>query len=103
MANPIIQSALIATAFLLAGFAKGVSGLGLPTVGMGLLGRNGSRATLAPYDASRDVSAMAFFGTDAPRRAFGDHGLLVSAASRRLSGPGTNLGFAVPIKIHPCP
>jgi uncharacterized protein len=38
MANVIIQSAFIAAAFLLAGLAKGVSGLGLPTVGMGLLG-----------------------------------------------------------------
>jgi uncharacterized protein len=38
MANAIFQSAFIAAAFLLAGLAKGVSGLGLPTVGMGLLG-----------------------------------------------------------------
>ena len=38
MPNAIIQSAFVAAAFLLAGLAKGVSGLGLPTVGMGLLG-----------------------------------------------------------------
>jgi hypothetical protein len=38
MPNAIIQSAFVAAAFLFAGFAKGVSGLGLPTVGMGLLG-----------------------------------------------------------------
>jgi hypothetical protein len=38
MPDAIIQSALVAAALLLAGFAKGVSGLGLPTVGMGLLG-----------------------------------------------------------------
>jgi uncharacterized protein len=37
MANSIIQSAVVAAAFLLAGLAKGVSGLGLPTVGIGLL------------------------------------------------------------------
>jgi uncharacterized membrane protein YfcA len=38
MPHAIIQFAFVAAAFLLAGFAKGVSGLGLPTVGMGLLG-----------------------------------------------------------------
>jgi uncharacterized protein len=38
MPDAIIQSAFVAAALLLAGFAKGVSGLGLPTVGMGLLG-----------------------------------------------------------------
>jgi uncharacterized membrane protein YfcA len=38
MPSAIIQFAFVAAAFLLAGFAKGVSGLGLPTVGMGLLG-----------------------------------------------------------------
>jgi uncharacterized membrane protein YfcA len=36
--NPIMRTVFITAAFLVAGFAKGVSGLGLPTVGMGLLG-----------------------------------------------------------------
>ena len=47
MTNPIIQAALITAAFLIAGFAKGVSGLGLPTVGMGLLGLGMSPAHAA--------------------------------------------------------
>ena len=37
MSNPIIQIAFGAAIFFLAGLAKGVSGLGLPTVGIGLL------------------------------------------------------------------
>src|ERR1700738_2465688 len=37
MPNPIIQPVFVAAAFLLAGLVKGVTGLGLPTVGMGLL------------------------------------------------------------------
>jgi uncharacterized membrane protein YfcA len=37
MRNPLIQYAFVTAAFLLAGLAKGVSGLGLPTVGIGLL------------------------------------------------------------------
>jgi uncharacterized protein len=37
MSNPIIQPLVVAGAFLLAGLVKGVTGLGLPTVGMGLL------------------------------------------------------------------
>jgi hypothetical protein len=38
MPNSVIHLGVIAAAFLLAGLAKGVTGLGLPTVGMGLLG-----------------------------------------------------------------
>src|ERR1700733_1229012 len=37
MSNPIFQSALGATVLFCAGLTKGVSGLGLPTVGIGLL------------------------------------------------------------------
>jgi uncharacterized membrane protein YfcA len=37
MSNPIIQCAFGAAVFCIAGLAKGVSGLGLPTVGIGLL------------------------------------------------------------------
>jgi uncharacterized membrane protein YfcA len=37
MSNPIIQCAFDAAVFFFAGLAKGVSGLGLPTVGIGLL------------------------------------------------------------------
>jgi hypothetical protein len=37
MSNPIIQCAFGAAVFFFAGLAKGVSGLGLPTVGIGLL------------------------------------------------------------------
>jgi uncharacterized membrane protein YfcA len=37
MAHPFAHLPLITIAFLLAGFVKGVSGLGLPTVGIGLL------------------------------------------------------------------
>jgi hypothetical protein len=38
MPNPVIHLGVIAAAFSLAGLVKGVTGLGLPTVGMGLLG-----------------------------------------------------------------
>ncbi|WP_291297750.1 sulfite exporter TauE/SafE family protein [Elioraea sp.] len=38
MADPIPYAALLTTTFLLAGVVKGVIGLGLPTVAMGLLG-----------------------------------------------------------------
>jgi uncharacterized membrane protein YfcA len=37
MPNPIIQLGVVAAAFLLAGLVKGVTGLALPTVGIGLL------------------------------------------------------------------
>jgi uncharacterized protein len=37
MSNPIIYLVVVATAFLLAGLVKGVTGLALPTVGVGLL------------------------------------------------------------------
>jgi uncharacterized membrane protein YfcA len=37
MPNPIVQLGVVAAAFSLAGLVKGVTGLGLPTVGMGLL------------------------------------------------------------------
>ena len=38
MYNSVIHLGVIAVAFSLAGLVKGVTGLGLPTVGMGLLG-----------------------------------------------------------------
>jgi len=37
MSNPIVYLAVVAAAFLLAGLVKGVTGLALPTVGVGLL------------------------------------------------------------------
>src|SRR3984957_2803976 len=37
MSNPIVYVAVVAAAFLLAGLVKGVTGLALPTVGIGLL------------------------------------------------------------------
>jgi uncharacterized membrane protein YfcA len=37
MPNPIIRLGVVAAAFLIAGLVKGVTGLGLPTVGVGLL------------------------------------------------------------------
>jgi len=37
MLNPIIQLGVVAAAFMLAGLVKGVTGLALPTVGIGLL------------------------------------------------------------------
>src|ERR1700722_16414635 len=37
MSNPIVYLAVVAAAFLLAGLVKGVTGLALPTVGIGLL------------------------------------------------------------------
>lgn len=37
MLNPIIQLGIVAAAFVLAGLVKGVTGLALPTIGIGLL------------------------------------------------------------------
>jgi hypothetical protein len=37
MSNPIVYLVVVAAAFLLAGLVKGVTGLALPTVGVGLL------------------------------------------------------------------
>jgi hypothetical protein len=37
MSNPIVYLVVVAAAFLIAGLVKGVTGLALPTVGVGLL------------------------------------------------------------------
>src|ERR1700732_3628373 len=55
MLNPIIQLGIVAAAFVLAGVVKGVTGLALPTVGIGLLS-----LTMPPAQAAALIVVPAF-------------------------------------------
>jgi uncharacterized membrane protein YfcA len=55
MLNPIIQLGIVAAAFVLAGLVKGVTGLALPTVGIGLLS-----LTMPPAQAAALIVVPAF-------------------------------------------
>jgi uncharacterized protein len=55
MLNPIIQLGIVAVAFVLAGLVKGVTGLALPTVGIGLLS-----LTMPPAHAAALIVVPAF-------------------------------------------